>query len=68
MAATEIPDQGLPGWRFTLEEVSMGAYRVEGHHADGRSVSRYGSDEKALLAECVQDAKGLAERRHAQGS
>jgi len=28
----------LPGWRFTLTETSMGVYRAEGRHTDGRSV------------------------------
>jgi len=65
MAKVTAPDQGLPGWRFTIEEMSYGHWRAEGLHQDGRSVARDGSDELALLAECVADARKLPERRHA---
>jgi len=65
MVKSLMPNQGVSGWRFTLEEVSNGHWRAEGRHDDGRSVSREGSEEMALLAECVEDARGPSERRHA---
>jgi len=36
-----FPD--LPGPSFGLTETSTCVYRAEGHHADGRSVSRVGN-------------------------
>jgi len=65
MAISREGDQGLPGWQFTLEETSPGAWLASGRHADGRSVSPQGSDEAALLRECVQDARALPEKHHA---
>jgi hypothetical protein len=56
-----FPD--LPGWHFTLTETSMCVYRAEGHHADGRSVSRVGDDLPTLIKETVEDARNLPERR-----
>jgi hypothetical protein len=53
----------LPGWRFSLTETSMCVYRAEGHHIDGRSVSRIGHDLPTLIRETVEDARNLAERR-----
>lgn len=60
---TEPP---LPGWSFTMQEVSSNCWRINGKHTDGRSVGRVGGgDEKALLAECIADARSLPEKRHA---
>jgi len=57
--------EGAAGWHFTIEEVSYGHWVAEGHHEDGRSVSRHGGpDVEAVLGKCVEDAKGLPERRH----
>jgi len=56
-----FPD--VPGWRFSLTETSMCVYRADGHHADGRSVSRTGHDLPALIRETVEDARNLAEKR-----
>jgi hypothetical protein len=56
-----FPD--LPGWRFSLTETSMCVYRAEGHHIDGRSVSRTGHDLPALVRQAVEDARNLPERR-----
>ena len=53
----------LPGWRFTLTETSMGVYRAEGHHTDGRSVSRTGHDLPLLVQETSEDARNLPEKR-----
>jgi hypothetical protein len=61
-----FPD--LPGWRFSLTETSMGVYRAEGYHADGRSVSRMGHDLPLLIKETLEDAQSLPERRHAPRS
>jgi hypothetical protein len=54
----------LPGWRFSLREMSYGAWEAEGRHVDGRSVSRTGSDEAVLLRECIEDARMLPKDRH----
>jgi hypothetical protein len=55
----------LPGWRFSLTETSANVYRAEGHHIDGRSVSRMGSEVElaALIRDTVEDARNLSERR-----
>ena len=50
----------LAGWSFTTDEVSYGRYEVSGVSADGRSVSRTGSDPDEALADCVEDARALA--------
>jgi hypothetical protein len=39
----------LPGWTFTVSEISAGVYRVEGRDLDGRSVSLTGNDPEELL-------------------
>lgn len=55
-----FPLAGLVGtWRFRIEEKSNGHYVVEGRAADGRIVSRAGTDPEHTLAKCVEDAKGL---------
>ena len=53
---SEYPD--LPGWKFTITEVSNNVYRIDGRGADGRSVSRVGSgvEEDQLMQACIQDA------------
>ena len=55
----------VPGWRFFHEEVSTNRWRVTGLHDDGRSVSREGSDEKVVLAACIEDARGQPEHPEA---
>ena len=57
------PFPELPGWRFSIAETSMSVYRVEGLHADGRSVSRVGHDLPLLIKEVGEDARNLPERR-----
>jgi hypothetical protein len=59
-----FPD--LPGWHFSLTETSLCVYRAEGHHADGRSVSRVGHDLPLLMRETVEDARNLPESHKAQ--
>jgi hypothetical protein len=58
-------DDTLPGWSFQTAEISAGAYRVEGRHIDGRSVSRTGIDPCTLLKECKAEASSLPEKRDA---
>ncbi len=41
----------LAGWTVTVEEISAGVFRVEGHDLDGRSVSLTGGDPEQLLQE-----------------
>jgi len=43
---------GPPGWTFEMVEISNGGWECRGVDADGRQVSRQGSDPDALLAEC----------------
>jgi hypothetical protein len=54
----------LLGWRFSLREISNGAWEAEGRHMDGRFVSRTGNDEAALLRECIEDVRMLPKGRH----
>jgi hypothetical protein len=56
----EFPE--MPGWRFKLTEVSFGVYQAEGFHDDGRSVSRFGHDLRALIKETTDDVRSLHER------
>jgi hypothetical protein len=46
----------VPGWKFSLDEVSPDCYRVEGRDDVGRSVSLAGADPDRLL----EDAKAWA--------
>jgi hypothetical protein len=62
MVGNKIRDEALPGWTFSLEEVSNGYWRAQGRHDDGRSVGRMGSDEIKLLSECMEDPRLLPER------
>ncbi len=52
----------LPGWFFRMREVANCAWIVEGADLWGRQVSDSGSDEEALLAQCI----AAAERINAQ--
>lgn len=52
-------EQGVDGWFFRQQEVSAGAYLVEGSDCWGRKVSRTGGDPDALLNECVMDARAI---------
>jgi hypothetical protein len=66
--AADLPEQQLPGWRFTVEEVTNDYWRVDGFYNDGRSVSRGGFNIDAFQRECIEDANTLAEKRPAQGA
>jgi len=59
-----FPD--MRGWRFSVTETSMSVYRVEGLHADGRSVSRVGHDLPLLIKEIGDDAQNRPEGRKAR--
>jgi hypothetical protein len=56
----------LPGWTFTVDELSAGVYRVEGRDAVGRTVSMTGTDPERLLAD-AQSIR-LYRRRHPEGA
>jgi hypothetical protein len=51
----------LPGWRFTIHEVSAGCYRVEGQDAQGHQVSTTGTDVEAALNQCKLYAIDVAD-------
>lgn len=53
----DFPIRGkTPGWFFRMEEVSNGAWIVEGSDRWGRRVSRGGGDPDDMLAACEEDA------------
>jgi cold shock protein len=49
----------LPDWTVTVEEISAGVYRVEGHDG-GRSVSVTGDDPEKLLQEAHERLAQIA--------
>jgi len=57
--AEEFPD--LPGWRFYVEEASVGVYDVEGCDDAGHVVRATGFESKlqALVEECRQKAQAI---------
>jgi len=46
----EFPE--LPGWRFNVDEVSAGVYRVCGVDKSGRSVETTGTDAEEAIEWC----------------
>lgn len=52
----------LPGWQFTVDEVSAGVYQVLGVDESRRSVQLHGEDPEALLHRCHEEAVKLASR------
>jgi hypothetical protein len=42
----------LPGWSFSVEEVSAGVYEIVGVHETGRRVEAKGTDYDGLLSDC----------------
>ena len=62
------PSNPLPGWKMFATEMSPAHWRIECVHADGRSVSRDGTDLAALQRQVIEDASTLPERRHAKRS
>jgi hypothetical protein len=56
------PIAGLvPGWYFRCTEYSAGHFKVEGRDEWGRSVSRSGEDQDAVLSARAADAEQLSE-------
>ena len=53
----DFPIKGkTPGWFFRMQEMSYGAWIVEGSDRWGRRVSRGGGDSDEMLAACEEDA------------
>jgi hypothetical protein len=53
----EIRDDSLPGWVFTIDEVSAGVYEVVGRSPRGRIVRKKGTDPDSLIAQCKEWAR-----------
>ncbi len=51
-----------PGWKFVVEEVSMGVYQVKGSDGFGRTVERTGTDPDVLLQQCKVDAMKIIQK------
>lgn len=65
----DFPIRGkTPGWFFRMEEVSNGAWIVEGSDLWGRRVSRGGGDPDDMLAACEEDAAEIEQGLGAAGS
>jgi hypothetical protein len=60
MSDLEFPE--LPGWRFTVEEVSNGVYRARGVDSLGRSVETTRDDDTAAIEWCRRAAVEIVER------
>jgi hypothetical protein len=60
MSKLEFPE--LPGWRFSVEEVSVGVYRARGVDVSGRSVETTRIDEEAAVEWCRRAAVEILER------
>jgi hypothetical protein len=61
----EFPD--LPGWTFTVDEVSFGVFLVCCRYISGGIIRKTGTDPDALLEECrieALEALNLAKRKH----
>ena len=58
---THPMDDRLEGWFFQVEEVSAGCYIAEGKDLHGHEVSRHNVDSEKALADCIADAKHIAE-------
>jgi len=49
----------LPEWKFELDEVSAGVYKVVGTDKTGRTVSSTGTDLEELIEQCKKDALAI---------
>ena len=56
------PFEDVPGWEFTVDEVSAGVYEVFGVDEAGRSVRVYGQDPDELLRRCHEQAVEMISR------
>jgi hypothetical protein len=54
-------DDRVEGWFFQVREVSAGCYVAEGKDLFGHDVSRQSVDSDRALADCIADAKHIAE-------
>ena len=54
--------RSLPGWFFRVDEKSPGCYLAEGTDLWRRRVSRRGGDPDALLAQCEESARQIADQ------
>jgi hypothetical protein len=55
--------QDVPGWRFTVDEVSAGVYKVNGIDEAKHSVERVGTDPDLLIEDCKEYAKMIASQK-----
>jgi hypothetical protein len=53
----------VPGWRFTVDEVSAGVYKVNGIDEAKRGVERVGTDPDLLIEECKEYAKMIVNQK-----
>jgi hypothetical protein len=54
----------LPGWKFTVEEISFGVFTVSGRHVSGAINRKTGTDPDALLERCrIELLEALATAR-----
>jgi hypothetical protein len=49
----------LPGWKFEIDEISAGVYKVRGKNKSGRNVEATGVDPDTLIDECKKSAKQI---------
>jgi hypothetical protein len=40
---------GIPSWKFEIEEISAGAHRLRGTHSSGASIDLTGTDPDSLV-------------------
>lgn len=51
--------QGLANWKFEVEEITAGMYRIRGTRNTGNQVERTSSDPECALVDCKRDAQKL---------
>jgi hypothetical protein len=44
----KVKVDGIPHWKFEIEEISAGAYRLRGTHSSGASIDLAGTDPDSL--------------------
>ena len=49
----------VPGWRFSISEISAGVFEVRGFDEAGRQVSRRGANSGQLVDDAVADAHAI---------
>jgi hypothetical protein len=67
--AMRVGIDGVPSWKFEIEEVSAGAYRLRGTHSSAATIDLTGADPDSLVEAGKQRAlsieRDLAELRNA---